>query len=171
MRCGCGYNGPADIVHPSTNKAKSYFKCPQCKSSEDMLYITGIDNIKLAIQRPMEKKERVQAEKNSSFEIVRFNTGRLIDEEGMIGYRIEAPIDYGSHTYGWITIKEYMHIKEYANKVGEDYSMAFEEIDCYICKNIKPNFKCKHIIKRWIDKCEGKTLEDVEYEKRNNTKP
>ena len=173
MRCNCGYNGPADPVHPSTNKAKSYFQCPQCKSSDGIIYVTGIDSLKLAMKRPMTKEEIKKEEdpEFDSWEIIWFSTNRLHNKEKKIGFKIEQHKDQKCHSYGWININEWEYLKQWAKKVGvyEDYDFKFEEVDCYICQHIKPDENCKYYVKRIVKDCKGLTLEES-YEKKINSK-
>ena len=162
MKCKCGYNGPADIVHPNTNQAKSYFKCPECKSSDNILYVTGIDDVKLAMKRPVTKKEEKEQDCiEYNFEIVRFNTGRLLEKESKVGFGIESHKDHSGHSYGWITMEEYEHLKQWTKDVNiyDDKHHAFGEIDCYICNHIKPNEKCDYHINKLIGECEGLSIE------------
>ena len=162
MKCDCGYYGPADIVHPSTNIHKSYFQCPQCKSSENIIFITGIDSVKLAMKRPKTEEEKKEEDDlDFNFEIVRFNTGRLLDKEGMVGFNIESHHDQNGYDYGWITLKEYGDLKQWAKDVNiyNDKHHTFEKIDCYICNHITPNEKCKFHVNKLIGECEGLSIE------------
>ena len=150
MLCKCGYHGPGNVVHPDMTDTKTYWQCPECKSSKGIRYITSIDIIKKAL--------------GDETAHISFNSSR-ISNHNEIGFNItySMPESRETHSdYGYITIEEYIHLKKFINEkeLSNVFKEWFAEIDCEICKHTEMmKDDCRFIVKRIVGTCKGKTEE------------
>ena len=157
MKCGCGYEGPGNVVDEKKSDARSFWECPKCKSSKRIMHITGIDIVMRAM---LEEHTRVAFTQGSIF--------KSADGRKGMNYSVELMFHNSNkenrYDYGWMSIEDYRELKKWALKqasyVFDKYCEEFAMTDCTICQK-EIDFKCRFIAKRLVGECNGKVNETL----------